>query len=29
MITVHRAPSHSGGPSVALLEQVLHGLKRL
>ena len=29
MITVHRAPSHSGGPNVALLEQVLHGLKRL
>ena len=29
MITVHRAPSHSGGPNVALLEQVLHGLKQL
>ena len=29
MVTVHRAPSHSGGPNVALLEQVLHGLQRL
>jgi hypothetical protein len=29
MVTVHRAPSHSGGPNVALLEQVLHGLERL
>jgi hypothetical protein len=29
MVTVHRAPSHSGGPNVALLEQVLHGLKQL
>src|ERR687897_3518108 len=29
MLTVHRAPSHAGGPNVALLEQVLHGLHRL
>jgi len=29
MVTVHRAPSHTGGPTVALLEQVLHGLKQL
>jgi uncharacterized protein DUF742 len=29
MVTVHRAPSHAGGPTVALLEQVLHGLQRL
>jgi hypothetical protein len=29
MVTVHRAPSHDGGPDVALLEQVLHGLKQL
>jgi hypothetical protein len=29
MVTVHRAPSHAGGPNVALLEQVLHGLQRL
>jgi Protein of unknown function (DUF742) len=29
VVTVHRAPSHSGGPSLALLEQVLHGLQRL
>jgi hypothetical protein len=29
MVTVHPAPSHSGGPNVALLEQVLHGLERL
>jgi hypothetical protein len=29
MVTVHRAPSHTGGPNVALLEQVLHGLQRL
>jgi Protein of unknown function (DUF742) len=29
MVTVHRAPSHSGGPTVALLEQVLDGLQRL
>jgi hypothetical protein len=29
MVTVHRAPSHSGGPNVALLEQVLHGLQQL
>jgi hypothetical protein len=29
MVTVHRAPSHAGGPTVALLEQVLHGLKQL
>jgi uncharacterized protein DUF742 len=29
VVTVHRAPSHTGGPNVALLEQVLHGLQRL
>jgi hypothetical protein len=29
MVRVHRAPSHSGGPNVALLEQVLQGLKQL
>jgi Protein of unknown function (DUF742) len=29
MVTVHRAPSHAGGPNVALLEQVLDGLQRL
>jgi Protein of unknown function (DUF742) len=29
MVTVHRAPSHAGGPNVSLLEQVLHGLQRL
>ena len=29
VVRVHRAPSHSGGPNVALLEQVLHGLQRL
>ena len=29
MVIVHRAPSHAGGPNVALLEQVLHGLQRL
>ena len=29
MVTVHRAPSHAGGPNVALLAQVLHGLQRL
>jgi hypothetical protein len=29
MVMVHRAPSHAGGPNVALLEQVLHGLKQL
>ena len=29
MVTVHRAPSHAGGPNVALLEQVLNGLQRL
>jgi Protein of unknown function (DUF742) len=29
MVTVHRAPSHAGGPNVALLEQVLHGLQQL
>ena len=29
VVTVHRAPSHAGGPDVALLEQVLHGLQRL
>ncbi|HYN17302.1 MAG TPA: DUF742 domain-containing protein [Actinomycetes bacterium] len=29
MVTVHRAPSHAGGPNVALLEQVLHGLQKL
>jgi hypothetical protein len=29
MVIVHRAPSHTGGPNLALLEQVLHGLQRL
>jgi uncharacterized protein DUF742 len=29
VVTVHRAPSHAGAPTVALLEQVLHGLQRL
>jgi hypothetical protein len=29
VVTVHRAPSHAGGPDVALLEQVLDGLQRL
>jgi Protein of unknown function (DUF742) len=29
VVTVHRAPSHAGGPNVALLEQVLQGLERL
>jgi hypothetical protein len=29
VVHVHRAPSHAGGPNVALLEQVLHGLQRL
>ncbi|HEY6708877.1 MAG TPA: DUF742 domain-containing protein [Actinomycetota bacterium] len=29
MVTVHRAPSHTGPPNVALLEQVLDGLQRL
>ena len=29
LVIVHRAPSHAGGPDVALLEQVLHGLQRL
>src|SRR4029450_6988222 len=29
VVTVHRAPSHHGGPNRALLEQVLHGLQRL
>jgi hypothetical protein len=29
MVIVHRAPSHAGGPNVALLEQVLYGLQRL
>ena len=29
MVTIHRAPSHAGGPNVALLEQVLEGLQRL
>ena len=29
MVTVHPAPSHTGGPNVALLEQVLDGLQRL
>jgi Protein of unknown function (DUF742) len=29
VVTVHRAPSHAGGPNVALLEQVLHGLEQL
>jgi len=29
VVRVHRAPSHAGGPNVALLEQVLHGLQQL
>ena len=29
VVIVHRAPSHAGGPNVALLEQVLQGLQRL
>jgi hypothetical protein len=29
VVTVHRAPSHAGGPDVDLLEQVLDGLQRL
>ena len=29
MVRIHRAPSHAGGPDVALLEQVLDGLQRL
>ena len=29
MVRIHRAPSHAGGPNVALLEQVLDGLQRL
>jgi Protein of unknown function (DUF742) len=29
MVTIYRAPSHAGGPNVALLEQVLDGLQRL
>jgi hypothetical protein len=29
LVVVHRAPSHAGGPNVALLEQVLQGLERL
>jgi hypothetical protein len=29
VVIVHRAPSHTGGPNLALLEQVLHGLQRL
>jgi hypothetical protein len=29
VVTVHPAPSHAGGPSLALLEQVLQGLKQL
>jgi Protein of unknown function (DUF742) len=29
VVTVHRAPSHAGGPDLAVLEQVLHGLQRL
>jgi hypothetical protein len=29
VVTVHRAPSHAGGPDLALLEQVLAGLKQL
>jgi hypothetical protein len=29
MVMVHRAPSHTGGPNVSLLEQVLQGLKQL
>jgi hypothetical protein len=29
MAVIHPAPSHTGGPDVALLEQVLRGLQRL
>jgi Protein of unknown function (DUF742) len=29
VVRVHPAPSHTGGPGLALLEQVLHGLERL
>ena len=29
VVIVHPAPSHSGGPDAALLEQVLQGLQRL
>ena len=29
VLTIHRGPSHAGGPNVALLEQVLQGLKQL
>jgi hypothetical protein len=29
MVTIHRSPAHSGGPNVALLEQVLQGLQKL
>ena len=29
VVIVHRAPSHAGGPNVAILEQVLDGLQRL
>jgi Protein of unknown function (DUF742) len=29
LVVIHPAPSHTGGPDVALLEQVLHGLHRL
>ena len=29
VVRVHRAPSHTGGPNVALLEPVLHGLQQL
>jgi hypothetical protein len=29
LVLIHRAPSHTGGPDVTLLERVLHGLHRL
>ncbi len=29
ILVIHRAPSHAGGPNIALLEQVLQGLQRL
>ena len=29
VVRVHPSPSHTGGPDLALLEQVLHGLERL
>jgi hypothetical protein len=29
VVRVHPAPSHAGGPGLALLEQVLQGLKQL